>query len=126
MKRNGRTKTTPDLEDANTSWLKTNEEKGHALHGRFRQQSDQNKLEEMKHILSNLNRTRAQSGPEEEFNQTLRKSGKNTAPGLDMIRCSDIENLIEEDRAELYTILQKTKNKTKFDKDYIPEDWTVS
>ena len=67
MKRNDRTKTAPDLEDANRSRLKTNEEKGQALLGRFIQQSNQNNLEEMKHILSDLNRTRTQSGPDDEF-----------------------------------------------------------
>ena len=67
IKRNGRTKTTTDLEDANRSRLKTNEEKGQALLGRFIQQSNQNNLEEMKHILSDLNRRRTQRGPDDEF-----------------------------------------------------------
>ena len=45
------------------------------------QQSNENNLEERKHILIDLNRTLAQSGPdkeltEEEFNEALRRSGK--------------------------------------------------
>ena len=85
----------------------TNEEKGQALLGRFRQQSNQNNLDEGKHIglLSDLNSTLAESGhddeiTEDEFNQALRRSGKDTAPGPDKVRYSDIKNLIEEDRAE--------------------------
>ena len=74
MEGNDRTKTTPDIEDTNRARLKTNEEKGQALLGRFIQQSNQNK--ERKHILNDLNRTLAQSGPddeltEEEFNEAL-------------------------------------------------------
>ena len=46
---------------------------------------------------------------------------KDTAPGPDRIQYWDIKNLTEEDRAELYTIYQKS-----FDKGYIPKDWTDS
>ena len=67
MEGNARTKTTSDLEDANRSRLKINEEKGQAVLGRFIQQSNQNSWEEMKHILSDLNRTRAQSGLDDKF-----------------------------------------------------------
>ena len=72
MEGNDRTKTAPDTEDTNKARLKTNEEKGQALLGRFIQQSNQNK--ERKHILNDLNRTLAQSSPddeltEEEFNE---------------------------------------------------------
>ena len=45
----------------------------------------------------------------EQFKQTTREAKE------------DIKNLIEEDRAELYTIYQES-----FDKGYIPEDWTGS
>ena len=65
MEGNDRTKTTPDIEDTNRARLKTNEEKGQALLGRFIQQSNQNK--ERKHILNDLNRTLAQSGPDDEL-----------------------------------------------------------
>ena len=58
---------------------------------------------------------------EKELNEALRKSGKDTAAGSDRIRYSDIKNLTEEDRAELYTIYQES-----FHKGYIPEDWTGS
>ena len=104
-----RTKIIPDIKNTNKAKLKTNQEKGQANLGRFLQQSNQNKLEERKHIMSDLNRTLAQSGSdddltEEEFNEALRKSGKDTSSGTDGIRYSDIKNLTEEDRAELYTI----------------------
>ena len=75
MEGNGRTKTTPDLEDTNRAKLKTNEEKGQALLERFMQLSNQNNLDERKHVLNDLNRALAQSGPddkltEEEFEQS--------------------------------------------------------
>ena len=57
MEGNDRTKTTPDLEDTNRVRLKTNEEKGQALFGRFIDQSNQNNWEERKHVLSDLNRS---------------------------------------------------------------------
>ena len=70
---------------------KTNEEKGQAFLGRVVQQSNQNHLEERKHVISDLNRTLAQSSPDdeltrEEFNEVLRRSGKDTAPGPDRIQ----------------------------------------
>ena len=76
----------------NGARLKTNEEKGQALLGRFIQQSNQNNLGEGKHILSDLSSTLSVSGPddettEDEFNKALRRSGK--APGTDKVRYSD-------------------------------------
>ena len=56
---------------------------------------------------------------EDEFNESLRRSGNDTAPGPDTVRYSDITNLTEEDRTELYDIYQE-----RFDKGLIPEDWT--
>ena len=77
MEGNDRTKTTPDIEDTNRARLKTNEEKGQALPGRFIQQSNQNT--ERKHILNDLSRTLAQSGPDDEltdekFNEALEEA----------------------------------------------------
>ena len=77
-------------------------------------------------LLSDLNRTIAQSGPDneltkEEFNEALWRSGKDAAHGPDRIWYLDIKNLTEGDKAELYTIYQKSS-----DKGYIPKDWTVS
>ena len=122
MEGNDHTKTTPDLEDTNRARLETNEEKGQALLGRFIPQSNQNRKKKRKHVPTDLNRTVAQSGPddeltEEEFNEALRRSGKDIEPGPDKIRYSDIKKLTEEDR----TIYQES-----FDKGYIPEDWTDS
>ena len=57
MEGNDRTKTNPDLENTNRVRLKTNEEKGQALLGRFIEQSNQNNSEERKHVLSDLNRS---------------------------------------------------------------------
>ena len=106
--------------------LKTNEQKGQALLGRFIQQNKQNNLEERKHTVSDLNSTLAESDPdneitEDEFIEALRRSGKDTAPGPDKVRYSDIKNLTEEDRTELYAIYHES-----FPNGYIPEDWTHS
>ena len=57
MEGNDLTKTIPDLEDTNRVRLKTKEEKGQALLGRFIEQSNQNNWEERKHVLSDLNRS---------------------------------------------------------------------
>ena len=81
MEGSDRTQTTPDLEDMNGARLKTNEEKGQALLGRFIQQSNQNNLDERKHILSDLNSTLSENGPddeitEEEFNEALKEVEK--------------------------------------------------
>ena len=48
------------------------------------------KTEKRKHVLTDLNRTLAQSGPNNElteqgFNKALRKSRKDTTPGPDRI-----------------------------------------
>ena len=69
---------------------KTNEEKGQAFLGQDVQQSNQNHLKERKRVLSDLNRTLAQSGPnnelsKEEFSEAFRRSRKDTAPGPDRI-----------------------------------------
>ena len=63
-------------------------------------------LEERKHVLSDLNRTLEQSGPddeltEEEFNEARRRSVKDTEPSPVMIRYSSIKNLTEEERSEM-------------------------
>ena len=51
MEGNDRIKTTPNIEDTNRSRLKTTEEKGQALLGRFIHQNNQNNKEERKHVL---------------------------------------------------------------------------
>ena len=69
MERNDITKRTPDLQNTNMTRLKTNEEKGEALLGRFIQQSNQNSLEEKKHVLTDLKRTLVQSGSDDELTE---------------------------------------------------------
>ena len=126
MEGRDRTQTTPDLENVNGARLKTNEEKGQALLGRFIEQSNQNNLHKRKHILSDLNSTLTESGPDDEiteyeFNESFKRSGKDTTPGPVTVQYSDIMNLTEEDMTELHAIYQE-----RFDKGYIPEDWTHS
>ena len=85
MEGNGHTETTLDLKDANGARLKYNEDKGQALLGQFIQESNQNNLEERKHvyILSDPDRTPAQGVPdndlaEEGFNKALRRIRKDS------------------------------------------------
>ena len=60
MEESDRTQTTPDLEDMHWARLKTNEEKGQALLGRFIPQSSQNNFDEKKHILSDISTAHSQ------------------------------------------------------------------
>ena len=96
----------PNSEDTNRARRKTNEKKGNVLLGWFIQ-CNRNTLQERKHMLTDLNRTLAQSGPdeelaEEEFNKTLRRSRKDTSTGLDTIPYLDKKNLTEVDRADIW------------------------
>ena len=79
-------------------------------------------LTKKKHILTYLNRTLSESDPDDEitqdeFNEARKRRGKDTAPGPDKVRYSDIKNPTEEDRTELYAIYQGNLYK-----DHIPED----
>ena len=118
--------TMPDLEGVNGAVLKTNEEKGSALLDRFIQQSDQKNLEERMRILEELNVTINTLGIDdevtgEELNHALTKIRKDTAPGPDKVKYSDIKNMSENDLKELLELYQKS-----FDQGQLPEDWTHS
>ena len=81
------------------------------------QQSNQNNLDEKKHILSDLNSTLLEGGPDDEITQDelLRGSGKDTAPGPEKVRYSHIKNRTEA-RTEVYAICPES-----FDKGHIPK-----
>ena len=90
---------TPNLIDASGAVLKTNKEKGSALLQRFVQQSSQNNLDESKTVLKGLNRAPTEVGSNDdlitelEFTETLSGLSKDTAPGPDKVKYSDIKNL---------------------------------
>ena len=112
-----------DMLDENGSLLKTNTEKGTALFERFIQQSDQSNLNERRQILATLSSSIVQDDEvtEEDFEAALRASSKDTAPGPDGVRYSDIRDLSEEDKKELFDLYQES-----FASGNVPEDWTHS
>ena len=101
--------TTPDLKDANGAVLKTSEEKSSASLQRFIRQSDQNKLNEGKAVWKVLDRTLTEASSNDdlitelEFTEALSGLSKDTAPGPDRVRFSDIKNPSEDDKSELFT-----------------------
>ena len=116
----------PDIVDTNGTVLKTNEEKGSALLKRFIEQSDQKHPDEKKKYMSKLNLNLTQTGLDDEItvddlNEAITKSTKDTAPGPDRVRYSDIKNLSEEDKNKLFSLYQES-----FDTGHVPEDWTHS
>ena len=120
------TDTTPDMIDMQGGLLKTNEEKGTALFERFVQQSDQSNLKEREQLLAALQASHTgnihdDEITEEDFEGALRNSSKVTAPGPDGVRYSDIRNLSDEDKTELFELYQES-----FSSGSVPEDWTHS
>ena len=117
--------TTPDLVDATGTVLKTNSEKGSAFLGRFLEQSDQKNIGERKTLLAGLTRALEMNGHDaeittEEFSAALGRL-KNTAPGPDGVKNTDLQSLSEEEKAELLSIYSDS-----LDNGMIPEDWTHS
>ena len=90
---------TPDLKDASGAVLKTSKEKGSALLQRFVQQSNQNNLDERKAVWKGLDRSLTEAGSNDdmitelEFTEALSGLSKDTAPGPDRVKYSDIKNL---------------------------------
>ena len=104
---------TPDLIDASGAVLKTSKEKGSALLQRFAQQSNQNNLDERKAVWKGLNRTLTEVGSnddlstEPEFTDALSGLSKDTAPGPDKVKYTDIKNLSVDDKSELFRLYEK-------------------
>ena len=89
---------TPDLIDVSGAVLKTSKEKGSALLQRFVQQSSQNNLDERKAAWKGLDRTLTEVGSNDdlitelEFTEVLSGPSKDTAPGPDKAKYSDIKS----------------------------------
>ena len=117
----------PDLIDANGTILKTSKEKGSALLQRFVHQSNQNNLDERKTIWKGLDRTIIVAGSNDdqitelEFTEALSRLKKDTAPGPDKVKYSDIKNLSEDGKSELFRLYEES-----FSTGRIPEDWSHS
>ena len=118
---------TPDLIDASGSVLKTSKEKGSALLQRFVQQSNQNNLNERKAVWEGLDRTLTEAGSNDdmitelEFTEALSGLSKDTAPGPDRVKYSDIKNLSVHNKSELFRLYEES-----FATGQVPEDWSHS
>ena len=114
---------THDLVDANGAVLKTSKEKGSALHQRFDKHSNQNNLDERKAVWKGRDRTRTEAGSNDlitglEFTEALSGLSKDTAPGPDKVKYSDIKNLSVDNIFRLY--------EESFATGQIPKDWSHS
>ena len=118
---------TPDLIDANGAVLKTRKEKGSALLQYFVQQSNQNYLDERKAVWKGLDRTLTEAGSnyylttEPEFTEALSGLSKDTAPGPDRVKHSDIKNLSVDNTSELFRLYEES-----FATGQVPEDLSHS
>ena len=118
---------TPDLTDASGAVLKTSKEKGSALLQRFVQQSNQNNLDERKAVWKGLDRTLTEAGSNDdmitelEFTKALSGLSKDTAPGPDRVKYSDIKNLSVDNKSELFRLYEES-----FATGQVPEDWSHS
>ena len=114
---------TPDLIDASRSVLKTSKEKGSALLQHFVQQSSQNNLDERKAVWEGLDRTLTEAGSNDdmitelEFTKALSGLSKDTAPGPDRVKYSDIKNLSVHNKSELFRLYEES-----FATGQVPED----
>ena len=118
---------TPDLIDASGAVLKTSKEKGLALLQRFVQQSSQNDLDERKAVWKELDRTPTEAGSNDdlitelEFTEALSGLSKDTAPGPDRVKYSDIKNLSVDNKSELFRLYEES-----FATGQVPEYWSYS
>ena len=109
------------------SVLKTSKEKGSALLQRFVQQSNQNNLDERKAAWEGLDRTLTEAGSNDdmitelEFTEALSGLSKDTAPGPDRVKYSDIKNLSVHNKSELFRLYEES-----FATGQVPEDWSHS
>ena len=116
-----------DLLDASGSVLKTSKEKGSALLQRFVQQSSQNNLDERKAVWEGLDRTLTEAGSNDDmitelgFTKALSGLSKDTAPGPDRVKYSDIKNLSVHNKSELFRLYEES-----FATGQVPEDWSHS
>ena len=104
-----------DLADANGTVLKRG--KGSALLQRFVQQGSQNDLNERKAVWKVLDRTLT----ELKFTEALPGLSKDTAPGPDKVKYSDIKSLSVDDKSDLFTLYEKN-----FPTGRVPQDWSHS
>ena len=90
-------------------------------------QSNQNNLDERKAVWEGLDRTLTEAGSNDdmitelEFTEALSGLSKDTAPGPDRVKYSDIKNLSVHNKSELFRLY-----KENFATWQVPEDWSHS
>ena len=115
----------PDFIDASGAVLKTCEEKSSALLQHFVQQSNQNNLDERKAVWKGLGRTLTEAGSHDdlitqmEFTEALSGMSKDTAPGPDKVKYSDIKNQSVDNKSELFRLCEES-----FATRQVPDDWS--
>ena len=108
---------TPDLLDASGAVLKTSKEKGSAPLQRFVQQSSHNNLDERKAVWKELGKGLAEAGSNDdlitelESTEALSGLSKDTAPGPDNVKYSDIKNLSVDSKSELLRLYEDWSHK---------------
>ena len=117
----------PDLIDASGAILKSSKEKGSALLQCFVQQNSQNNLDERTAVWKGLDRTLTEAGSNDDlitelgFTEALSGLSKDTAPGPDKVKYSDIKNLSVANKSELFRLYEES-----FATGQVPEDWSHS
>ena len=112
---------TPDLIDASGALLK-----GSALLQGFVQKTNQNNLDDRKAVWKGLDGTLTEAGSNDdlitelEFTEAFSGLSKDTAPGPDMVKYSDIKNL-SVDKSELFRLYEECIATGQ-----VPEDWSYS
>ena len=101
---------TSNLIYPNGAVLKTSKEKGSALLKCFVQQSNQNNLDERKAVRKELDRTLTEAGSNDdlitelESTEALSRLSKDTAPGPNRVKYSDIKDLSVDNKSELFRL----------------------
>ena len=114
---------TPGITDASGAVLKTSKEWDSALLQRFVQQSSQNNLDERRAVWKGLERTLTEACSNDdlitelEFTEALSGLSKDTAPGPDKVKYSDIKNLSVDSKSELFRLYKES-----FATGQVPED----
>ena len=100
--------------------MKTSKEKGSALLQRFVQQGNQNNLDERKAVWKGLDRTLTEAGSNDDMitelklTEALCRLSKDTAPGPDMVKYSDIKNLSVDNKNELIRLYEEASQQDRF------------
>ena len=108
--------------DARGAVLKTNKEKGLGLLQRFVQQSNENNLDEWKTVWKGLDRNLTEAGSNDDLiTEALLGLSKDTTPGPDKVKYSDIKNLSVDNKNKLLKLYEES-----FVTGQVPEDWPHS